>query len=77
MTIPDFPRGAPEGYDATGGTNVDPGNAAAETAQLTALMDAAENRRAASDLAGYAGDGSMSTGGIDLTMTGADDVPGA
>jgi len=75
MSVPDFPRGPAEGRDTSGGTSVDPADAAAETAHTTELMDAAENYAARLALGGYAGSGPVP--GENMVMTGADDVPGA
>jgi hypothetical protein len=79
MTMPSTGPGplAPEGRDTSGGNSVDPGEAARETAQIESQTEAAENYAQANYLAGYAGQGPLPTGGIDVTMTGADDVPGA
>jgi hypothetical protein len=79
MSMPAYGPGplAGEGYDPSGGNAVDPAALAHDTAAITAQMTAAENYAQSNGLAGYAGEGSLPTGGINLTMTGADDVPGA
>jgi hypothetical protein len=79
MSMPAQPPAphAAEGYDSSLGTCVDMGDLASETAAINAQLNAAEDYAQTNRAEGYAGDGSLPTGGIDLTMTGADDVPDA
>lgn len=77
MSVPQIPEHPGEGVDMTGGTSVDPGNAATETAQHQALMDAAEQEIEDRHTA-YGRDSGAIPDGMDSMLSWAqDDVPDA